>query len=397
LKTAVHRRYQAEFAGRQPPPQGHEVPTVDRIEAANKSVETILTQMARCWPANGLCAKQLTELEPCFVETAEIRYRLAVKLNHTGNRAALLDRNRTELKAFLGLSAPAGVFDAYFQPEFDRTFQLIYWTAMSHVARREGDSRGVGRLASIAVEPLTKLADHLLQEPYIAARQPTQFQSAALRAACAYLFALLVAETAPPALRNQVRRLRELALEHAGLLLRALGEHTIGDGRILDCLIHNCIHVFRGHCGLSAILHEWQTSPDMPIYPKALAAWCAPSETALQEALELFGQVAVPPPSARQRAGRANRLASLADLAVDACWASQATAAFEAFSQAWRNHFEPWRGLLGEPWREAPTQLWRALAAEGPERRRVLIEPTFRSSNVFKRLTATPSQDGNQL
>ena len=87
-----------------------------------QGLEGMLSDMAVDWPSDGLSDAQMQSLKSIFVDTAEIRHRLAAKLTHQANRNWLLKRNITRLQDFIGLRRnPEDVSKECFFPD-ERTF-----------------------------------------------------------------------------------------------------------------------------------------------------------------------------------------------------------------------------------------------------------------------------------
>jgi hypothetical protein len=160
------------------------------------------------------------EIDNIFVETAEIRHRLAEKLSHGANRDWLLKRNIQRLRDFVGLAkSPAEVPTDYFFPD-ERQFQpLAEWTAQSLSLLYAADRHGIGKRTSFLVSGVEQAATALMAQPFIAARKPDSWQSILTRVACAYRFALMVVANVPQAGRHAVTMLNRLALEHAFAIL----------------------------------------------------------------------------------------------------------------------------------------------------------------------------------
>lgn len=63
-------------------------------------LEQLLGDIAADWPAAGLSNEQMQSLEFIFVDTAEIRRRLAAKITQQADRNRLLGRNVNQLRDF---------------------------------------------------------------------------------------------------------------------------------------------------------------------------------------------------------------------------------------------------------------------------------------------------------
>jgi hypothetical protein len=158
-------------------------------------LEEMLSDMAANWPGDGLSDAQMQSLEFIFVDTAEIRHRLAAKLSHRANRGWLLKRNITRLQDFIGLRKnPEDIPKKYFLPDEASFAAIENWTARSLVLLYDVDNRGVaiGRRVSDLVSGVAQAAAKLTVQPFIAGRQPEAWQSIMTRAVCAGRFAFKV-------------------------------------------------------------------------------------------------------------------------------------------------------------------------------------------------------------
>ena len=186
------------------------------------ALEQMLCDLASDWPHEGLSDQQMLSLDNIFVNTPEIRLRLAQKIGHLENRNWLLKRNLGRLQGFLGLVAtPTEVRTGYFNLD-ERQFAIIVPSAASSLTDLYAeDRRGVGKRTSDLVAGIAKAAESLVQQPFIAARQPEAWQSIITRAAAADIFALMVVESVPEERRAEVDELNKLALDHARIVLSA--------------------------------------------------------------------------------------------------------------------------------------------------------------------------------
>ena len=198
-------------------------------------LEGLLNEVAAVWPTDGLSEQQMEVLDAAFVDTPEMRLRLAEKLAHPGNRKALLSRNIDQFKREVGLFVESNAaFDTYFAPEPERLYDLALATARSFVALHRDTPDDLGRRTSNLLAKGVAAASGLLEQPFIRARQPMRWQSALSRTACAVIFALLVVGSV--ALHQPaVAILRQLALDHAANML-ALGHHSNRERDVLDTL-----------------------------------------------------------------------------------------------------------------------------------------------------------------
>jgi hypothetical protein len=261
------------------------------------ALEDMLSDMAKEWPAEGLSEEQMRSLEPIFVDTAEIRHRLAAKLAHQANRDWLLKRNIDRLRDFIGLAkTPDAVPRAYFLPDERRFATIADWTAPSLVLLYDGDNRGVGRRTSDLVSSTAVAAERLMAQPFIPDRQSGPWQSIMTRAACAGRFAFAVVASTPEAQRDLVKKLNELALDHAFKLLSARNLPT----QSADTFHRLSIQAVR-HMEMATkpdtVRERWSLTKDLPDFARALALWSSPALVEKHKALarDLFQRVCVTP------------------------------------------------------------------------------------------------------
>jgi hypothetical protein len=149
---------------------------------------------------------------------------------------------------------------------------------------------------------LTEAAEKLLDEPFVAARRSTQWQSAAARTACAASFAMTVVEQMPSERRNEVQKLSELALDHAYAVLARTADYPAVP---LDQMARDAVH----QLGLYEVFRDrrvkWIEANNLPPFARALAIWASPDDALGRQVLasQLFRDVARLPssPQARRR------------------------------------------------------------------------------------------------
>src|SRR5580700_185986 len=192
----------------------------DRLTELGAALESMLEDLAAGWPADGLTEDQMHALENNFVQTPEIRVRVAGKLPQGANRTSLLKRDIDQLRNFIGLSKnPAEVLDTDFNPNDNRFEVILPWAAQSLILLYDDERRGVGKRTSDLVADLSKAFEALAAEPFAAQRKSGRWHSAYGRTASAYIFALLVVASMPEARRSEVATLNGLALDHVFQLL----------------------------------------------------------------------------------------------------------------------------------------------------------------------------------
>lgn len=339
------------------------------------ALETALNDIAGGWPVEGLSADQLRSLDAAFVQTCEIRHRLAVKLPPSPNRDALLETNIRQMKETVGLSSKLpGVFDQHFSGAAYRLAETLWWSAQSHVVRYAGDNRGIGRRASLVLEHLVTAGEELIDEPFIAGRQFERWSSAVGRLTCADLWALYVIVATPPALADQVDHLRKLAIHHTAFLFRRAGAryHDQGDmmGRLALTVVDHLPE---------ATVSEWALDATLPDYLRVLAAWNSPAfmRDHPETAAALLAQIAVKPLSAHGYDRQINRLVTFVDWIVARAWKRQDHACMSHLVKAWLLCRQNWTDVLRGSLLDAPSWFWTALQKEGEARTQLLADGRF--------------------
>jgi hypothetical protein len=217
----------------------------------------------------------------------------------------------------------------------------------------------------------------LLQQPFMRTRQPMRWQSALSRTSCSLVFAFLVVGVVDDAHRPAVERLRLLALEHAANLL-ALSRHYGGSRSMLDALAGLSIQAMVDRANERAELMAWSRREDLPSMVRARAIWAAPDWTPedQQHAHALFLAAAEPPMSARAEPEHLNRLAGLVDFAAARATKLRDDDRLALLETLWTAMQPTWQAHMAEC-EDFAQALVRGLAADGPERRRILDEELF--------------------
>lgn len=346
-------------------------------------LETLLNDLAGIWPADGLSETQMDVLDPAFVDTPQIRFRLADKIAHPANRQSLLKRNIDQFKAEVGLFAkPTSAFDAYHAPEPERFYDLALVTARSFIAVNRDTPQEIGRKTSNFLAEGVAAAFGFLEQPFIAARQPMRWRSAISRTTCALIFALLIVGSVEPAFRQAVERLRQLALMHAANVL-ALGQYSIRERSVLDTLSGLAIQTMMAGPAERDELLTWSQRRDLPaiVRARALFAVALWQPTDNQQAHDLFCGAAELPLSARAEPDHLNRLASLLDFAAAKAWQADDAARLTLLVELWSSIKPAWGSHMSEC-EDFAQVLERGLRHDGPERRRILTDDMFRESYV---------------
>lgn len=339
------------------------------------ALETALDDIAGGWPAEGLSDDQLRSFDAAFVQTCEVRHRLAVKLPSSANRDALLDANTRQMKDTVGLSAKLPeVFDQHFSSAAYRLAETLWWSAQSHVARYSDDNRGIGWRASLALEQLAIAGEELIDEPFIAGRQFERWSSAVGRLTCADLWALYVIAATPPALGDQVDHLQKLVTDHAAFLFRRAGASYHDQGDMMGRLALTVVDRLP-----DATASEWALDATLPDYLRVLAAWSSPAfvRDYPETAANLLAQVAAKPLSLHGCDRQINRLVTFVDWIVARAWKRQDHASMSHLTSAWLSCRKNWTDVLRGPLFDAPSWLWTALQEDGEARTQLLADGRF--------------------
>jgi hypothetical protein len=361
------------------------------------ALEGMLNDMASEWPRDGLSEQQMLSLEYIFVDTPEIRHRLAAKLAHEANRAWLLKRNIAQLQGFLGISkaaiaAPA----AYFNLDDRRFWVIVPWVAQSLILLCADEKRDLGKRTSNLVKGIAVAAQSLIQQPFIGARQPLAWQSTITRATGAGIFALRVVASVPETERADVLELNKLALAHAFMMLAARNPpHQ--SWPLLDRLAASSVQNMGILPSPEDIRKQWCLSEELPDYPRALALWSSPDLVVRHKPLadELFRRVGKSPLSRSGRDLQMSRMLSLLDLAVASHAMTNNPDFLLDIVRLWSEGYRDWHEIT-DRWLGAAKTLTEAVTLDGPARAAMLANETFAHSycrQMVERLKEQPAPD----
>ena len=341
------------------------------------TLECILTDMAMCWPGRGLNTEQLAWLEPAFVDTPEIRHRLAEKISHTDNREALLKCNVDAIAKEIGLDSKGDeVFDKFYRANRDRFFDTAVWCARSLIALYNQDNKGPGHRAGQLVGPLADRAIALLRKPFIAARQPSRWRSAIGRSIAADLFALTVVAETSEDRQDDVGTLRRLATDHALAVLRLRG----GQFDDQDCS-DELARIAITHLDAED-LTKWIAADDLPPIVRAYALWTHPDQVASDPVFAqcLFLSGAKLPVSPHAEGHYFQQVTFLLDAAMAAAARAGACHLLDELEELWKQAAPDWQPILDARWTDVAGLIARALKAEGPDRDHILSDHCFAKS-----------------
>jgi hypothetical protein len=401
LKEAVHQRYRltsrnadahAELRQRSSSPQS-DARRLDRLEERaelskaqlaehEQTLEGILSALAACWPDDGLTSSQLENLAPVFVETTEIRHRLALKLRHLPSRQALSECNIEQLAHLLGIDQGVGAVDDHLRFSEDRHYRIMSWAAQSFVSRHAGSRAGIGRMLGRRIGKFTEQLHALIDQPFLRSRQELRWDSATTRLAMCHLFALFVVEATPENHAHEVRRTRQLAVGKARDLLERVGEFA-SDDRCIDLLIQSAVwHLAQDEIS-NTDRAAWARSSELPTYARALCLWSDAEHAARAPRLAaaLFRAVGEAPWSANALDIPFSRLVNLLDIAVAHGMGSEHEAVLLGkVSKLWNEVLPSWPAQVSAKWRDTPDKLISAIRHDGDDRAWLLASDEFTSA-----------------
>jgi hypothetical protein len=353
-------------------------------------LEAMLSDMATDWPVEGLIDEQMAALERIFVDTPEIRYRLATKLAHQANRDWLLKRNIRRLEEFIGLQKiPADVPKKYPAPNETQFAKIVDWTAVSLVLLYETDPRGIGKRTSDLVFGIAAVTDTLAAQPFFSGRDPETWQSIMTRSAYAGRFAFAVVKSMPAQRRDAVVRLNELALSHARMVLSASNPPANGIKTLHELTAQAVEHM--AFCpDPEKCREDWASAKNLPGFARALALWASPTlvEKHKQLACDLFGRVCATPLSRSSYSVQLSRMLTLLDMAVASAAGGERPDLLSWVSELWRSAYRDWLEIC-KPYEGTAETLISAVQTDGQERAQIVADEAFAQSYCRRLIEAT--------
>jgi hypothetical protein len=342
-------------------------------------LETMLSEMAVGWPVDGLTDEQMASLEHIFVDTPEIRYRLATKVVHQGNRDWLLKRNIKRLEEFIGLrKIPADVQHPL--PDEKRFATIANWTAASLILLYDNDHRGIGRRTSDLVFGIAEATEKLVAQPFISGRDPETWQSIMTRSAYAGRFAFTVVKSVPAERRDTVARLNELVVEYAFVILSVSNPPANAISAYHELTAQAVEHM--AFCSYSEKFREdWALADNFSDFARALALWASPAlvEEHKQLASTLFRRVCAPPLSRSSYNVQLSRMLTLLDMAVASTTGAGRLDLLSWISELWRSAYRDWLAIYA-PCESTAETLISAVQTDGPERAQVIADKAYAQS-----------------
>ena len=360
-----------------------------RLSELAPELEGMLSDLAADWPPDGLPDNQMESLDYNFVDTLEIRHRLAEKLPHKGNRDWLLTRNVEQLCALVGLSRqPAAILDAHFNADDPQLDRVIPWAAQSLILLQADNRRGVGKKTSDLVAGMSVAFESLAAQPFAAARTPMRWQSVLARAACSYLFALLVVAYTPDVRRSEVEILNRMAIEHVLILLCARNPDARSSQLLFKLTARTVLQMSYCTDG-DKLRRQWADAEDLPAYARALALWSSPAlvEENKAFAAALFRRTAELPLSRGARGLQVSRMLTLLDLGVSACIGTGRQDLVRDLIELWADVYKDWQPSFPQ-WANAAETMAAAVERDGPERTTFLADPSFAHTHCRRLIEA---------
>lgn len=350
------------------------------LESIDVAVEEMLCQMSERWPASGLSSEQQAHFQNVVFDKPEIRYRLAATLRQGQDRNILLKLNIDEVKNFLGIADDLEkAFEKYFQPDMEEFVVKARWAAQSLILLYQADTRrGVGKRTSDVIHGLVEAAGPILEQPFIAARQPTRWQSALSRSACACMFAMTVAFEMPKERRNDVKYLTIKSIEHARKIFCAdVSGENYAD--VLDYLARMAQYAVSFLPNSDKIRQQWVLEDNFPIFVRALMLWSAPHLAQQNEPLAfcLFRRVAELPLTRAAEDLYMSRLLSLLDIAIGSNWVAERYDQLPKIAEIWSEVYLLWDESTNGRWGGTAKTLINALSGDCDDRVALLSDQSF--------------------
>lgn len=370
---------------------------LERAESAYANLlpklEEMLSDMVADWPGDGLSDEQMCDLELVFVDTAEIRHRLATKLSHRANRNWLLKRNIGQLAEFIGLARnPEDISEKYFLPDEKRFPALAAWAAQSLIELYDDDNRGVGRRTSDLVAGVAKAAERLVEQPFISGRRPDAWQAVTTRAACACRFAFMVVSSVPEQRRATVAQLNNLALDFAFKLMSARSL-PYQSGHQFHQLVAQAVQHMQMLPDPDGIREKWAVTDALPDFARALALWASPSLVGKHKKLAqaLFtGTCRLPLSRSGYDLGMSQML-TLLDMAIASAIGAQKSDLNSEIKRLWLAGYADWVPIAPQ-YESIAEKLALAIEEDGPERVEIVANAAFASSNCRRLIDAEISR-----
>ncbi|MFT9017896.1 hypothetical protein [Acetobacter malorum] len=252
-----------------------------RLEEARKrctgveaQVKALVELLAKTWPTLDVAEETCQRIDPCMIDSNEIRLEVAQALPPNDARRTMLDLVLQKFEDLIGLREPEKALEEYFFVSGADVVDETRIAASALVMRYEHEQTKIGRRAGQRIDKLSKAAQKILSRPFARARNHCRYQSAMARLACALDFALDVANLLRIEHEKEARTLATLAVDHATHLLLQAPD----DEDALPYLEQLACHAIRTmQDGLAPDKRaEWACDSRLPSFVRALAAWTDP-------------------------------------------------------------------------------------------------------------------------
>jgi len=342
------------------------------------ALEQLLIDTATDWPTDGLNEQQMEALDSVFVDAADVRHRLAVKVSHQANRTWLLKRNVELLRTFIGLERdPGAISKEYFSPEEASFGKIADWAAQSAVLLYQSVNRGVGKSTSDLVSGIASASNRVIAIPFASSRHPDAWQSVITRAACAMRFVFRVVASVPEDQRESVAQLNGLALTHSLKLLCVSNLLPVSEETVFR-LVNEANFYIEWTSESDKIRELWALNANVDSFARALALWSSPilvdKHTTL--ACQLFGQVCVVPLSRDNYNLQMSRMVSMLDMAIACCVQRGDAEMTNRIKEMWSSGYRDWKPISPR-WETMAEKLERAINSDGPERAEIIADETL--------------------
>ncbi|WP_176059079.1 hypothetical protein [Paraburkholderia sp. BCC1876] len=342
------------------------------------TLEQLLVDTAADWPTDGLNEQQMEALDSVFVDAADVRHRLAVKVSHQANRAWLLKRNVELLRTFIGLECdPGAISKDYFSPEEASFGKIADWAAQSAVLLYQSVNRGVGKSTSDLVSGIASASNRITAIPFASSRHPDAWQSVITRAACAMRFVFRVVASVPEDQRESVAQLNGLALTHSLKLLCVRNLPKVSEDTVFRLANEANFYIERTS-EPDKIRELWALNENLDSFSRTLALWSSSNlvDKHTELACRLFGQVCVVPLSRDNYNLQMSRMVSMLDAAIACCIRSGNAGIVSRIKEMWSGGYRDWMPISPR-WETMAEKFARAIETDGPERAEVVADETL--------------------
>jgi len=360
---------------------------ISSLDNAEKEIDRILIEMATIWPAKGMTPLQFEQLKHCFVDTQEIKYKLAIQLGQEQDKEKLLKDNINAFKKYVGITSKSEVTKDFLSFH-DHDGELLLWTAYSFIELNKGDSKPLSRILGNLVKSHTDNLNQFIEQPYIVQRQSEKWISATSRLAVLHYFVLTVYEVSDEEKKKEIEEILPFAVEHVLLLFRQVKgrwQDLVND--LPDKLIIETAFLIRSINSIESYQNMVIYDKKLPDYLRALVIWGNPQLTQENTVLakHLFVSIGTLP-SAHSQVNRCLiQILNVLDIAIAN---SKEAEQEDELIKLWEEIYQDWQGVLANS-KWARTAEWLISAINGDElsQKEVIESSTWRDSNCCLKLS----------